>query len=197
MQTHIHTPVNTLRLRQNDRHLPDNIFKTMFLNETVWILIYISLKFNNISALVQIRAWRRPGDKPLFEAMMVRLAMHICVTQPQWVNSLVPGEAIWHHGIGPSLVQIMDCHLNPTWTNANLLLIGPSSCSCLCPIHWSQVLNQEWRCSWSSANRRCSDYIWVIKNFIAFPGATYITGLKGTPQEPHETWSMIYGRIIL
>ena len=31
-------------------------------------------------------AWRRPGDKPLSEAMMVSLLTHICVTQPQWVN---------------------------------------------------------------------------------------------------------------
>ena len=31
-----------------------------------------------------------------------------------------------------------------------------SSCSWLCPIHWSQVLRCEWRCSWSSADRRWS-----------------------------------------
>ena len=31
-------------------------------------------------------AWRRPGDKPLSESMMVRLPTHICVTRPQWVN---------------------------------------------------------------------------------------------------------------
>ena len=37
----------------------------------------------------------------------------------------------------------------------------------VCTIHWSQVLNQEWRCSWSSADRRCSNYIWVIKKNIA------------------------------
>ena len=36
------------------------------------------------------------------------------------------------------------------------------SCSCLCPVHWRQVLSWEWRCSWSSADRRCSNYIWVI-----------------------------------
>ena len=47
-------------------------------------------------------------------------------------------------------------------------------CSCLCPIHWSQVLSREWKCSWSSADRRCSNYIWVINNFIAYEGATYI-----------------------
>ena len=33
-------------------------------------------------------AWRRPGDKPLSEAMMASLLKHICVTRPQWVNPL-------------------------------------------------------------------------------------------------------------
>ena len=41
---------------------------------------------NNIAALEQIMAWRRPGDKPLFEPMMVRLPTHICVTRP-WAMS--------------------------------------------------------------------------------------------------------------
>ena len=36
-------------------------------------------------ALVQIMAWRRPGDKPLSGPMMVSLLTHICVTRPQWV----------------------------------------------------------------------------------------------------------------
>ena len=31
-------------------------------------------------------AWRRPGDKPLSEPVMVSLLTHICVTRPQWVN---------------------------------------------------------------------------------------------------------------
>ena len=39
-----------------------------------------------IPALVQIMAWRRPGDKPLSEPMMVSLLTHICVTRPQWVK---------------------------------------------------------------------------------------------------------------
>ena len=39
-----------------------------------------------------------------------------------------------------------------------------SSCSCLCPIHWCQVLSREWRCSWSSTDRRCSKYNWEINN---------------------------------
>ena len=52
-----------------------------------------------------------------------------------------------------------------------------SSCSCHCPKHWSQVLRRERRCGWSSADRRCSNYIWVINNFIAYWGMTYIRGL--------------------
>ena len=49
-----------------------------------------------------------------------------------------------------------------------------SSCSCLCPIHWSQMSSWEWRCRWSSADRRCSNYIWAINNFIAYQGGSYI-----------------------
>ena len=51
---------NILRARQNGHHFPDDIFKCIFLNENVWILVKISLKFvpkgpiNNIPALVQI-----------------------------------------------------------------------------------------------------------------------------------------------
>ena len=41
---------------------------------------------NNIPALVQIMAWRRPGDKTLSEPMMVSLPTHLCVTRPQWVK---------------------------------------------------------------------------------------------------------------
>ena len=43
-----------------------------------------------------------------------------------------------------------------------------SSFSCLCSIHWSQVLSREWRYSWSNADRRCSNYIWMINDFIAY-----------------------------
>ena len=64
---------DTLRPRQNGRHFAD---------EYVWIPIKISLKIvskcliNNNPALVQIMAWRRPGDKPLSETIMVSLQTH-------------------------------------------------------------------------------------------------------------------------
>ena len=86
---------NTLRPRQNGHHFADDTFKHIFLNENIRISIKISLKFvpmgpiNNIPALVHIMAWRRPGDKPLSEPLMVRLPTHICVTRPQWVNKII------------------------------------------------------------------------------------------------------------
>ena len=67
-----------MRPRQNGRHFAEDIFKRIFLNENIWTSIKISLKFvpkgpiNNIAALVQIMAWLRPGDKPLYEPIMVK-----------------------------------------------------------------------------------------------------------------------------
>ena len=96
--------INTLRPGRNEQHFTDNIFKRIFFNENVWISIKISLKFvpkgpiNNIPALVQIMAWRRSGDKPLSEAMMVSLTTHICITRPQWVkhtNLLFDRYILW------------------------------------------------------------------------------------------------------
>ena len=61
-------------------------------NENDIIPLKISLTFvpkgliNNIPTLVQVMAWRRPGDKPLSEPMMINLLTHMCVTQPQWVK---------------------------------------------------------------------------------------------------------------
>ena len=84
--------LNALKPRQNGRDFADDIFKWIFLNENVWIPLKISLKFarkvqiNTIPALVQIMAWRRRGDKPLSDPMMVSLLTHICVPRPQWVN---------------------------------------------------------------------------------------------------------------
>ena len=81
--------INSFRPRQHGRHFADDIFKCIFLDKDVWIPIKISLKFvpkgpiNNIPALVQIMAWRHPGDKPLSEPTMVSLPTHVCVARPQ------------------------------------------------------------------------------------------------------------------
>ena len=57
--------------------ITDDIFKSIF-NESVWISITISLKFipngpiDYKSALVQVVAWHRPGEKPLPESMLTQ-----------------------------------------------------------------------------------------------------------------------------
>ena len=68
-----------------------HIFTRIFMNEKFCILIRILLKFvaegptDNKSALVQVMAWCRTGDKPLSEPLMVSLLTHICITWPPWI----------------------------------------------------------------------------------------------------------------
>ena len=77
-----------------NRHFQTNywcitILNWIFMDENIWISTEMSLKFvpmgqiNNSQSLVQILAWRRSGDKPLSETMMVNLLTHICVTRLQ------------------------------------------------------------------------------------------------------------------
>ena len=82
--------LNTLGPRQNGRHFADDTFKCI---ENVWIPINLSLKLvpkgpiNNIPALVQIMAWRRAGDKPLSEPMVVSL-YYRCIFGSLGLNEL-------------------------------------------------------------------------------------------------------------
>ena len=60
-----------------------HIWQETINDENVWILIKISLKFvhkgpiDYIPVLVQIMVWRRSGDKPLSELMLIILPTHI------------------------------------------------------------------------------------------------------------------------
>ena len=122
--------VDTLRPRQNGRHFTDDIFKCIFMNENVWFPIKISLKFvpkgliKNILALVPIMAWRRQGNKPLSEPMMVRLSTHICIPRPQWVKPLVQFESYW------------------TILNTNVMALRLSEIRCFMQ-YWSGTLTPE------------------------------------------------------
>ena len=86
--------LNTFRPRSNCRQFADNIGKYIFLKQNLWIPLKISQKFlpkiriNNMSALVQIAACCRTGDKPLSELLMVSSRTHLCVTRPQWVKPM-------------------------------------------------------------------------------------------------------------
>ena len=95
--------INSLRPRQNGSLFTEDTFKRIFLNENIRISNKNSLKFvpkgliNNIPALVLIMAWRRPGDKPLSESMLVRSLTHICLTRHQWVKRLTTSLVEWQH----------------------------------------------------------------------------------------------------
>ena len=60
LNTHMHSKIsfNTSRPKQIGRHVADDVFKCIFLNENAWISIAIALKFvpkvpiNNIPTLV-------------------------------------------------------------------------------------------------------------------------------------------------
>ena len=60
--------------------LADDIFGCIYLNENDRFLIQIPLKYiprgriDNNTALVQVMAWRRIGDKPLSEPMLTRFS---------------------------------------------------------------------------------------------------------------------------
>ena len=86
--------LNPVFLTHWSRDKMDAISQTTFSSafswkKNVWFPIKISQKFvpkgpiNNISALVQIMAWHRPGEKLLSEPLMVSLLTHLCVTRPQ------------------------------------------------------------------------------------------------------------------
>ena len=103
------------------------------------------------------------------------------------------GCLLWVQSLFSVLASLLLCYKqyckisNIRITKSQNLIVSLSSCSCLCPIQWSQVLSREWKCSWSSADRRCSNYIWVINNFIARQGVSYIRDLTVSVE-----WTMIY-----
>ena len=148
---------NILRPRQHGRHFADDTFKRILLNENVIISMKISLKFvpkgpiSNIPALVQIMAWRRPGDKPLSEAMMLSLLMHICVTRLQWVKDI--------HGIALSylldcIVMNFDMHIHDAIWMGSMYVF--SSCqqrdmqniSFICATSFGMICQTLWRTLW-------------------------------------------------
>ena len=116
---------------QNGRHLADYIFQCIFLNVCSWGHIH------NIPASVQVMAWCRSGDNPLSEPVMVRLPMHLCVTQRVngcntilivWYNSydtitsleltwwlLMPWCLSWHGGCWCRGAYLAPGHLQLSW----------------------------------------------------------------------------------
>ena len=115
--------LNSLRPRQNDRHFTDGIFKFLLMNENIWISPKILLKFvpmvsmSNIPVLIQIMAWRRPGDKPLCESIVFSLLKHY-MRHLNNIPTLIQIMAWRRPGDKPlseSMVVSLLTHLCVTW----------------------------------------------------------------------------------
>ena len=168
LNTSHYRSINILRLKQNGRRFADDVFKCIFLNENVCILIKISLKFvpdgpiNNIPALVQVMDWRRSGDKPLSEPMMVRSLTHICVARPQWFKAFQSTE-LQH--LVEKLLRLKTRN-NP----AGICIIGPLWGESTCPHKSSQKCKSSeiaWHSFFRHLNRKCSrhQYLASVRKF--------------------------------
>ena len=102
------------------------VSRTTLSNAFSWMKLYeFRLRFHwnlflgfQLTALVQIMAWRRSGDKPLSETMMVSLTTHICVTRPQWVNK----DYVSNINIGKSIT--MAAYWSSKWSHKTKILFG-------------------------------------------------------------------------
>ena len=87
---------------------------------------------STVSALVQIMAWRRQDDKPLFEPVMFSVLMHLCVTRIYWVKPLKCPDS-----------KVHGANMGPIWTDRTQ--VGPM----LAP--WT-LLSGWWLCTYSIPN---------------------------------------------
>ena len=62
------------------------MYEFRFLLEFILLEVIDKGSISNISALVQIMAWWRLGDKPLSKQMLACSPTHICVFRPQLVK---------------------------------------------------------------------------------------------------------------
>ena len=183
----LHGWINSLGPRLNRRPFADGIFKCIFLNVNEWILPRISMKFvskvriDNIPALVQIMAWRRPGDKPLSEPMIVSLLTHICVTRPQWVKSIpiltgrgtesdTWGLFYWHRlTLIPALISTYIHHRDRVWNEITYPFPNFNGCNLKYNDllqYMCQIFNVDFQVSFENPQKISSLHIEIINIYI-------------------------------
>ena len=95
--TNVHLETSTLGLVLDTKIEKNGGFNLIIFFLNCYILIQISLDIvpkGNTSALVETMAWHQWGDKPFSEPIIAY--MHICITRPQWINTLRPEQNGWH-----------------------------------------------------------------------------------------------------
>ena len=123
--------VNTLRLRQNGRQFPDDIFKCILLNENNWISIKIWLNFVPKVPINGLAPTRRQA---IVWTSDVFLVTHICVTRPQWIQA--------HFIKNPHNGQPKACSWG-LWFNCNIYLelsqLKFHLCKVQYVVHWAHA----------------------------------------------------------
>ena len=90
--------------------------------------------FGSRSALVWVMVWHQTGDKPLSEMIWTKMTYFICITRPQWINSLRPSAAYIY--VSKLTIIGSDNGLTRTrrqaifQTNTGVLLIWPLGTNC-------------------------------------------------------------------
>ena len=131
-----------------------------------------------------------------FQLQLREFQLQLQLRQVSWISTPTPTPGVSTPTPTPANLQNINSNSNSRGFNSNSnsgvgVGVDPNSNSNsgVDPNPaWSQMSSREWRCSWSSADRRCSNYIWVIDNFIVYQGASYIRGF--TVLGPHaRAWS--------
>ena len=149
-------------------------------------------------------AWRRPGDKPLSEPMMVCLLTHICVTRPQWVKTTgFHGDVIkckhfpHHWGIHrsrKSVTRSFDISLICAWTNrwANNLDAGDLGRHCA---HYDvTVFLLCHNFSRLAELLRAAVSVKVLSPWLfAFNALTYMSDKQRVLMRGHQGWNIRHG----
>ena len=110
--------LNTLRPRQMAANFLMTFSNAFFLNRNISISIKISLKFvpNGLitifqQSLIKIMAWRRPGDTPLYEPMVINLRMHICIyVCKAWISYYIPQQSLSCDSLSICSWKMLDAH---------------------------------------------------------------------------------------
>ena len=99
-------------------------------------------------------------DKNTFRYSWITLARNSSLVWPRHGQGLIQKLNTWHLRYWSAL-DYCSC------IKRFLLTIW---CFILLPILALSIkassLHREWKCSWNSADRRCSNYIWVINNLL-------------------------------
>ena len=82
-------------------------------------------------------AWRRPGDKPLSEPMMVSLLTPMCVTRPQWVNTMRPLDS-----------YLLICSQGTSYGESGVTFLGSVSASVPVTVSWPSHISPGTAGTW-------------------------------------------------